>query len=49
MGRLILAFSNNVEALERPQRKIALRYIMAYRNVSTAAALVVSGMIPDHL
>lgn len=44
-----LAFANNVEALERPQTKIALRCIMAYRTVSTAAALVVNGMIPAHL
>lgn len=44
-----LTLANNVEALEGPQRKIALRCIMAYRTVSTAAALVVSGMIPAHL
>jgi len=44
-----LAFINIVEALERLQRKIALRCIMAYRTVSTAAALFVSGIIPAHL
>lgn len=44
-----LVFKNNVETLEGPQRKVALRCVRAYRTVSTAAALVVSGLIPAHL
>lgn len=44
-----MAFAYNIEALGGPQRKIALRCIMAYRTVSTVAALVVNGMTPVHL
>jgi len=44
-----LSFKTNVETIEGPQRKIAIRCVRAYRTVSTAAALVVSGMIPAHL
>ncbi|KAF0711969.1 Reverse transcriptase domain-containing protein, partial [Aphis craccivora] len=55
LGRILpnvggaLAFAYNIEALGGPQRKIALRCIMAYRTVSTVAALVVNGMTPVHL
>jgi len=44
-----LKYAHNVEKLLGPQRKVALRCIMAYRTVSMVAALVVSGMIPTHL
>lgn len=44
-----MSFTTNVETLEGPQRKVALRCVRAYRMVSTAAALVVSGMVPAHL
>lgn len=43
-----MAFNCNVTSLDRPQRTIAIRTIMAYRTVSTAAALVMAGMIPAH-
>jgi len=44
-----LVFRGKVETLERPQRAIALRVAMAYRTVSTAAVLVIAGLIPAHL
>lgn len=44
-----MVFDRNVGILEGPQRTMALRVAMAYRTVSTAAALVISGMIPAHL
>jgi len=44
-----LVFANNVKTLEGPQRKIALRTVMAYRTVSTDAILVVAGLTPAHL
>jgi len=44
-----MAFKCNVTSLDRPQRTIAIRTIMAYRTVSTAAVLVIAGMIPAHL
>lgn len=39
----------NVEILLRPQRTIAIRTVMAYRIISTAAIMVIAGMIPAHL
>ncbi|CAI6358367.1 unnamed protein product [Macrosiphum euphorbiae] len=44
-----LVFRGNVETLERPQRAIALRVATAYHTVSTAAVLVIAGLIPAHL
>jgi len=44
-----MAHNNNVRTLEGPQRRIALRTVMAYRTVSSEAILVVAGMIPVHL
>ncbi|CAI6370941.1 unnamed protein product [Macrosiphum euphorbiae] len=44
-----MAFNRNVVTLDRPQKTIAIRTIMAYRTVSTAAVLVIAGMIPAHL
>lgn len=43
-----MAFNRNVTTLEKPQRAIAIRTVMAYRTVSTAAVLVIAGMIPAH-
>jgi len=43
-----MAFNCNVTTLDRPQRTIAIRTIMAYRNVSTVAVLVIAKMIPAH-
>lgn len=44
-----LAFTNNIQIITRPQRKIALRTTMAYRTSSTNAILLIAGMIPVHL
>uniref|UniRef100_A0A2S2QP02 Retrovirus-related Pol polyprotein from type-1 retrotransposable element R1 2 n=1 Tax=Sipha flava TaxID=143950 RepID=A0A2S2QP02_9HEMI len=44
-----LVHEHYVKMLERPQRTIGLRVAMAYRTVSTQAALVVSGLIPAYL
>lgn len=44
-----LVFNRNVEILERPQRTIAIRIACAYRTVSTAAVMVIAGLIPAHL
>lgn len=44
-----LVYESYVNMLERPQRIITHRVVMAYRTVSTQAALIVSGLIPAHL
>jgi len=44
-----MAFNRNVVTLDSPQRVIALRTVRAYRSVSTAAVMVIAGMIPAHL
>lgn len=44
-----LVFERNIKSILRPQRTIALRTAMAYRTVSTAATMVVAGVIPAHL
>jgi len=38
----------NRKTVLRPQRTITLRTAMSYKTVSTAAILVVAGMIPAH-
>lgn len=43
-----LVFNRNIVTLCRPQRTIAIRTVMPYRTVSTAAVLVIGGMIPAH-
>lgn len=44
-----LVFNHNIENLERPQRTIAVRIARAYRTISTAAVMVIAGLIPAHL
>jgi len=44
-----LVFDRNIKSILRPQRTIALRTAMAYRTVSTAAIMVVAGVVPAHL
>jgi len=44
-----LVFDRNIQSILRPQRTIALRTAMAYRTVSTAAIMVVAGVVPAHL
>uniref|UniRef100_A0A2S2P488 Reverse transcriptase domain-containing protein n=1 Tax=Schizaphis graminum TaxID=13262 RepID=A0A2S2P488_SCHGA len=44
-----LVYLTNIRIIQRPQRAIALRAASAYRTVSTAAIMVVSGIIPVHL
>lgn len=39
-----LAFSRNVETIERPQRTMAVRIARAYRTISTAAVMVIAGL-----
>jgi len=41
-----LVFSRNAETIIRPHRTIAIRATIAYRTISTAAVLVIAGMIP---
>lgn len=38
-----MVFENNIKVIEAPQRKIALRSVMVYRTVFTAAIQVISG------
>lgn len=40
-----MAFENNIRMIEAPQRRIALRTVIAYRTVSTMAIQVIAGMI----
>lgn len=42
-------FQNHRNIILKPQRKVALRVVQAYRTVSTAAILVVAGCTPVHL
>ncbi|CAI6375758.1 unnamed protein product [Macrosiphum euphorbiae] len=44
-----LDVKRNVEELQRPQRVMAIRIIRAYRTISTAAAMVIAGLVPAHL
>jgi len=44
-----LVFSRNVETIGRPQRTMAVRIARAYRTISTAAVMVIAGLIPVHL
>jgi len=44
-----LVFDRNIQSILRPQRTIALRTAMAYRTVSTAAIMIVAGVVPAHL
>jgi len=44
-----MKYERNVNTVLGPQRRIALRIAMAYRTVSTAAVMVVAGIIPAHL
>ncbi|CAI6364241.1 unnamed protein product [Macrosiphum euphorbiae] len=42
-----LVFNHNIENLERPQR--TRRIARAYRTISTAAVMIIAGLIPAHL
>lgn len=44
-----LVFARNVDILCRPQRTIAIKTVMAYRTISTAAVLVIAAKVPAHL
>lgn len=44
-----LIYAHNVDKLLRPQRKVTLRCLMAYRTVTTAAVIVVIKIIFAHL
>jgi len=44
-----LDVKRNVEELQRPQRVMAIRIIRAYKKISTAAAMVIAGLVPAHL
>jgi len=44
-----LVFKQNIENLVRPQKTMAVRIARAYCTISTAAVMVIAGLIPAHL
>jgi len=44
-----LVHKRNIDTILRPQRVISIRTVMAYRTISTVAAMVVAGLFSAHL